>query len=69
MHGIFLIIIGYVAIGIILALWDFRYLAFHHDESEKNSTYLQPPKFIADFAISTALVFVLIWPYKLLRKL
>jgi hypothetical protein len=49
----------YLIIGLGLALWDFR----------PGNTLHDPPRFIHDRSVSTAVVFVLLWPYKLLKKL
>jgi hypothetical protein len=54
-----LLIVIYVLIGLDMVLWDFR----------PNKTLHEPPRFIQDQSVSTAIKFVLLWPYKLLGKL
>jgi hypothetical protein len=49
----------YIIVGLGMALWDFRPGNALHD----------PPRFIKDRSVTTAIVFILLWPYKLLRKL
>ena len=49
----------YSIIGLGLVIWDFRTGNPLHD----------PPRFIKDRSVSTTIVFILLWPYKLLRKL
>ncbi len=48
----------YTLIGLAMALWDFR----------PNNTLHDPPRFIQDRSVATAIIFILLWPYKLLRK-
>ncbi len=53
------IIVAYILVGLAMVLWDFR----------PSNTLLEPPRFIRDRSVSTAVVFVLLWPYKLSKKL
>ena len=48
----------YIFIGLAMVLWDFR----------SGNTLHEPPRFIGDRSVSTAVVFVLLWPYKLFKK-
>jgi len=58
--GLTLVIIFiYLIIGTGLVSWDFR----------GNKSFHEPPKFIDDRSIATAVIFILIWPYNLLRRL
>lgn len=59
MDLILLIVLFYFVAGIGMVVWDFR---------SKNALH-EPSRFIHDRSISTAIVFVLLWPYKLLKKL
>ena len=59
MQLLVLIVIIYVVAGIAMVLWDFR----------SNHALHEPPRFIHDRSISTAVVFILLWPYKLLNRL
>lgn len=54
-----IIVIIYFVVGIAMVIWDFR----------PNNSPLEPPRFIKDRSVTTAIKFVLLWPYKLLRKL
>lgn len=65
MYNIFYFILGYLGIGIFMAMWDFRKSLFRRNES---GTFLEQPRFLQNFAVSTALIFVFTWPYKLLKK-
>lgn len=65
-----IIIILYLLIGSALALWDFR-KALIRSKSQQlpvSSVYLERPKFVSNLSISSALVFILIWPIKILQK-
>lgn len=53
------LILIYIIIGLTIVLWDFR----------PNNTLHEPPRFIKDRSVTTATIFILLWPYKLLRKL
>lgn len=72
MNKIILAIIAYLLLGIGLVLWDFRKLI--NDSLSKtnkqpiSSMYLEPPRFLDNLTISTTLIFILIWPIKLLQK-
>lgn len=64
-----IIIFLYFAIGIVLVLWDFRKILFGYGKQQTiSSIYIEPPKFLNNLTISTALKFILIWPYKLLSR-
>jgi hypothetical protein len=52
------LLIVYFLLGIAMVIWDFR----------PNNTLHDPPSFIQDRSISTAIKFVLFWPYKLLNR-
>ena len=58
-----LAIIAYLLIGLTLAISDF--LA---KPKNSNVVFLSRPRFINDRSISTALIFVVAWPYKLARR-
>lgn len=58
-----LIILGYFCIGLALALSDFL-----NRPKDSNVVFLSRPRFVNDRSVSTAIVFVLVWPYKLFRK-
>ena len=58
MHLTLYIIGFYFIVGITMVLWDFR----------NSNTLHDPPRFINDRSISTAIVFVLIWPYKIFKN-
>ncbi len=60
-----LVIVIYLAAGLAMVIWDLRKVLLKKD----GSNLLEPPLFIRDRSVSTALVFILIWPYKILRKL
>lgn len=64
MNNIYFIILGYLCIGLVLVLWDFRKSLFGSQEG----TYLDQPNFLENLTISTAAIFVIIWPYKLFKK-
>lgn len=64
-----LIILIYFAIGIAMVLWDFRKILFTYGKQQTTSSiYIEPPKFLSNLTISTALIFILIWPFKLLSR-
>ncbi len=48
----------YFIIGLGMVIWDFR----------PNNTLHDPPRFIKDRSITTAIIFIVLWPYKLLKK-
>lgn len=52
------IIFVYIIVGLGMVLWDFR----------PNNTLHDPPRFIKDRSVTTAIIFTVIWPYKLLKK-
>gem|GEM_PF-2935788 len=58
MHVILLFIAIYLILGIGIAVWDFR----------NGSALHEPPYFLRDRTVSTAVIFIIAWPYKLLRK-
>ncbi len=68
--GIFVIImLVYFLAGILMALWDFRKILFKNPGNQTaSSLFIEPPKFLDNLSISTALTFILIWPVKLLLK-
>ncbi len=53
-----LLVITYFMVGVGMVIWDFR----------TSNPLHEPPRFIQDRSVSTAIIFVLLWPYKLLRK-
>jgi hypothetical protein len=66
---IVVIILVYLMIGIVMVLWDFRKILFGYGKQQTiSSIYIVPPKFLSNLTISTALKFILIWPYKLLSR-
>lgn len=58
MNFAILLILLYLLSGIAMVFWDFR----------SNNTLHDPPRFIHDRSVSTAVVFILVWPYKLLKR-
>ncbi len=60
-------IIAYTLLGFLMVLWDFRKLLFRARQGRKQD-YLVKPLFLESLTIEVAIVFVLIWPYKLLRR-
>lgn len=64
-----MILFIYVTIGLSMVLWDFRKVLFNRStENSISDTFLEPPRFVSNLTISTAIVFVLVWPIKLLSK-
>ena len=58
MNPIVFAILVYFVIGVVMVVWDFRSGYGLHE----------PPRFLHDRSVSTAVVFILVWPYKLLKK-
>ena len=59
----------YLAVGIGMVFWDFRKLLFSRGKAQTASTlFIEPPKFLDNLSISTALIFIMIWPIKLLFR-
>ena len=52
------LLIIYFVVGIVMVMWDFR----------PNNTLHDPPRFIKDRSVTTAIAFIVLWPYKLFRK-
>ncbi len=52
-----------------MVLWDFRKILFsYRKEQTMSSLFVEPPKFLTNLSLSTALIFILLWPIKLLTK-
>lgn len=59
----------YIAVGLGMVLWDYRKLLLGYGkEQTASSLFITPPRFLDNLSISTALIFILIWPIKLLLK-
>ncbi len=52
------LVVIYLLIGAGMAGWDFRSSNGLHEQ----------PRFIHDRSVSTAIIFIFLWPYKLLKK-
>lgn len=65
-----IIIILYLLIGSALALWDFRKALVRSKNQQLpiSSVYLERPKFLNNLSVSGAIIFILIWPIKIIRK-
>ncbi len=66
MDKIILAAILYLLIGITLIVWDFGKSFIRKNQA---GTYLEQPLFLDNLTISTAFIFVFVWPYKLLKKI
>lgn len=53
-----------------MTLWDFRKALIRSKSHQLpvSSVYLERPKFVSNLSISSALIFILIWPIKILQK-
>ncbi len=50
-----------------MAVWDFRKSLFRFKPYHKED-FLEKPLFLESLTIGTAIVFILLWPYKLTHK-
>ncbi len=66
-----IIVILYLLIGIFMVLWDYRGAIFSNGDTElpTSSAYLEKPTFLNHLSIGSALIFVIIWPIKILKKI